>query len=106
MTEGRGADETTSDSADAPAKRASPASEAIAAQLTRIGERREVRFAGIRFSGRRRRPVGAKAPLPRHLRASGKFWAVHWPYDGDSVGLPLCIPRNAGLVAETRYDHQ
>ena len=39
-----------------------------------IGERREVRVAGIRVSGRRRRPSGERAPLPRELKASGWFW--------------------------------
>ncbi len=39
-----------------------------------IGQRREVRVAGIRVSGRRRRPSGEKEPLPRELKASGWFW--------------------------------
>lgn len=39
-----------------------------------IGQRREVRVAGIRVSGRRRRPSGERAPLPRELKASGWFW--------------------------------
>ena len=39
-----------------------------------IGERREVRVAGVRVSGRRRRPSGERAPLPRELKASGWFW--------------------------------
>lgn len=39
-----------------------------------IGQRREVRLAGIRVSGRRRRPSGEKEPLPRELKASGWFW--------------------------------
>jgi membrane-associated phospholipid phosphatase/serine/threonine-protein kinase RIO1 len=50
--------------------------ERVSAQLTGIGERREVRVAGIRVAGRRRRPAGAKAPLPRELRAAGRFWLV------------------------------
>lgn len=39
-----------------------------------VGHRRSVRVAGIAFSGRRRRPVGAPAPLPREFRASGWIW--------------------------------
>jgi membrane-associated phospholipid phosphatase len=39
-----------------------------------VGQRREVRVAGIRVSGRRRRPSGEKEPLPRDLKASGWFW--------------------------------
>ncbi len=41
--------------------------EGVAAHLMRVGERREVRLGGIRFAGRRRRPVGSGAPLPREL---------------------------------------
>lgn len=48
--------------------------ETISAHLTMIGERREVRLGGIRLSGRRRRPVGTRAPLPRELRKSGRIW--------------------------------
>ena len=50
--------------------------EPISAQLTRIGERRELRLGGIRLTGRRRRPVGARAPLPRELRMSGRIWLL------------------------------
>ena len=46
----------------------------VAPQLPDIGDRRVLRIAGVRFSGRRRRPVGARAPLPRELQASGWFW--------------------------------
>ncbi len=44
--------------------------------LVELGERREVRIAGLRFAGRRRRPSGEKAPLPRELRRSGWLWLV------------------------------
>jgi tRNA A-37 threonylcarbamoyl transferase component Bud32/membrane-associated phospholipid phosphatase len=44
--------------------------------LRLIGERRVVRIAGVRFSGRRRRPSGEKEPLPREFRGTGTFWAV------------------------------
>lgn len=46
----------------------------IESGLGDIGQRREVRVAGIRVSGRRRRPSGEKEPLPRELKASGWFW--------------------------------
>ncbi len=46
----------------------------VEAGLGDIGQRREVRVAGIRVSGRRRRPSGEREPLPRELRASGWFW--------------------------------
>ena len=44
--------------------------------LVELGERREVRIAGIRFAGRRRRPSGERAPLQRELHTSGKLWLV------------------------------
>jgi membrane-associated phospholipid phosphatase/tRNA A-37 threonylcarbamoyl transferase component Bud32 len=44
------------------------------AALGDIGQRRQVRIAGIHFMGRRRRPSGEKAPLPRELKRSGWFW--------------------------------
>jgi hypothetical protein len=42
--------------------------------LPTIGVRRELRIAGIRIAGRRRRPSGEKAPLERQLRAAGRIW--------------------------------
>jgi tRNA A-37 threonylcarbamoyl transferase component Bud32/membrane-associated phospholipid phosphatase len=42
--------------------------------LGHVAERREYHFAGLHFSGRRRRPSGERPPLPRELQASGKFW--------------------------------
>lgn len=48
--------------------------ERVSAELSEIGERREVRVAGVRLAGRRRRPSGEREPLPRDLRASGRFW--------------------------------
>ena len=44
--------------------------------LVDFGERREVRIAGVRLAGRRRRPSGEKAPLQRELRTSGRLWLV------------------------------
>ncbi|MCP4958001.1 MAG: phosphatase PAP2 family protein [Actinomycetia bacterium] len=44
--------------------------------LVELGERREVRIAGVRMAGRRRRPSGEKAPLQRELRTSGRFWLL------------------------------
>jgi tRNA A-37 threonylcarbamoyl transferase component Bud32/membrane-associated phospholipid phosphatase len=47
-----------------------------AAALGGVGRRRELRVAGVRIAGRRRRPSGEKPPLPRHLKRSGYFWLV------------------------------
>ena len=47
-----------------------------ARELEKIGERREVRIAGIRLSGRRRRPSGERPPLPHDLLPSGRLWLV------------------------------
>jgi len=44
--------------------------------LPAIGVRREVRIAGIRVAGRRRRPSGERAPLQRELRAAGRLWLL------------------------------
>ena len=44
--------------------------------LEDVGVRRQVRFGGITVLGRRRRPSGAADPLPRDLRASGRFWLL------------------------------
>ncbi|RPI24316.1 MAG: phosphatase PAP2 family protein, partial [Actinobacteria bacterium] len=48
----------------------------IQPELPAVAERREMRIAGIRVSGRRRRPSGEKAPLQRELRTSGKLWLL------------------------------
>jgi membrane-associated phospholipid phosphatase/tRNA A-37 threonylcarbamoyl transferase component Bud32 len=42
--------------------------------LDDIGERRELRIAGIRLYGRRRRPSGEKSALPRTLQWTGWAW--------------------------------
>ncbi len=47
---------------------------AVEPELDLIGHRRTVRLAGLHISGRRRRPSGERAPLPRDLRLSGKLW--------------------------------
>ncbi len=44
--------------------------------LVNLGEQREVRIAGVRVAGRRRRPSGEKAPLQRELRRSGQLWLL------------------------------
>ncbi len=41
-----------------------------------IGSRRSIRVAGVNIAGRRRRPSGERAPLPRDLRASGRMWLL------------------------------
>jgi len=48
----------------------------VAPELAVLGERRRLNIAGIRFSGRRRRPSGEKAPLPRELSIGGRLWLV------------------------------
>ncbi len=52
-------------------------SEPIARELPDVGVRREVRVAGIRVAGRRRRPSGEKQSLSRDLRTSGRLWLVN-----------------------------
>lgn len=52
-------------------------SEPIARELPDVGVRREVRVAGIRVAGRRRRPSGEKQSLQRDLRTSGRLWLVN-----------------------------
>jgi tRNA A-37 threonylcarbamoyl transferase component Bud32/membrane-associated phospholipid phosphatase len=47
-----------------------------AAGLGQIGHRRQVSIGGIQIAGRRRRPSGEKAPLPRELMRSGRFWLI------------------------------
>ena len=48
--------------------------ERVARQLEGVGDRREMRVAGIKIAGRRRRPTGERPPLPIQLRASGRVW--------------------------------
>jgi tRNA A-37 threonylcarbamoyl transferase component Bud32/membrane-associated phospholipid phosphatase len=48
-------------------------SEQVTQELGEVGRSREVRIGGIRFTGRRRRPSGERAPLPRELRISGRL---------------------------------
>jgi predicted ATPase/membrane-associated phospholipid phosphatase len=50
--------------------------ERVARQLDAVADRLEVRVAGIRFKGRRRRPTGERPPLPIQLRASGRLWLL------------------------------
>jgi membrane-associated phospholipid phosphatase/tRNA A-37 threonylcarbamoyl transferase component Bud32 len=44
--------------------------------LPELAERREVRIAGVRLAGRRRRPSGEKAPLQRDLHTVGRLWLL------------------------------
>ncbi len=46
----------------------------IAPELEVLGERRQLNIAGIHIAGRRRRPSGEKAPLPRELSFGGRAW--------------------------------
>jgi len=45
-------------------------------ELDLVGGRREFKIAGIRVAGRRRRPSGEAAPLPRDLRGAGQLWLL------------------------------
>lgn len=51
-----------------------PESSDTHARLGKVGYRRQHRVGGIQIAGRRRRPSGEKAPLPRDLKRSGRFW--------------------------------
>jgi len=48
----------------------------IAPGLPTVGVRREIRVAGIRVAGRRRRPSGEKAALRGDLETSGRAWLL------------------------------
>ncbi len=48
----------------------------VARELDLVGHRRQLRIAGIMIAGRRRRPSGEKAPLPRELKRSGLVWLI------------------------------
>ena len=45
-------------------------------ELDLVGGRREFRIAGVTIAGRRRRPSGEAAPLPRDLRTAGQLWLL------------------------------
>lgn len=61
---------------DTPPEPPPPHQGEIERGLPAIGARREVRIAGIRIAGRRRRPSGEKAPLQRELRTTGRLWLL------------------------------
>lgn len=48
----------------------------VAPELSLVGRRREFKVAGINIAGRRRRPSGEAAPLPRELRTAGHLWLI------------------------------
>jgi hypothetical protein len=48
----------------------------VGRELKLDGGRREFKIAGIRVAGRRRRPSGEAAPLPRELRGAGQLWLL------------------------------
>ncbi len=47
---------------------------AVGRELDLVGGRREFKIAGIKIAGRRRRPSGEAAPLPRDMRGAGQLW--------------------------------
>ncbi len=48
----------------------------VGRSLPELAERREVRIAGVRVAGRRRRPSGEKPPLRRDLQTVGWIWLL------------------------------
>ena len=48
----------------------------VARELDLVGKRREFKVAGVKVAGRRRRPSGGVAPLPRDLRTAGRLWLL------------------------------
>jgi len=48
----------------------------IARELDLVGGRREFKVAGVTIAGRRRRPSGAAAPLPRDLTGAAQLWLL------------------------------
>lgn len=48
----------------------------VARELDLVGHRREFKIAGVTVAGRRRRPSGEAAPLPRDLRTAGHLWLL------------------------------
>ena len=47
---------------------------AVGRELDLVGGRREFKIAGVKIAGRRRRPSGEAAPLPRDMRGAGQLW--------------------------------
>ncbi len=76
----------------------------VARELDLVGRRREFTFHGVRVAGRRRRPSGEKAPLPRELRTAGRLWLI--------IGLGMVITWLLLFTAPsssdwwTRQDHK
>jgi tRNA A-37 threonylcarbamoyl transferase component Bud32/membrane-associated phospholipid phosphatase len=46
----------------------------VGRELDLVGGRREFKIAGVTIAGRRRRPSGEAAPLPRNLRGAASLW--------------------------------
>lgn len=51
-------------------------SRSVARELDLVGGRRAFKIAGVTVAGRRRRPSGEAAPLPRELKAAGQLWLL------------------------------
>lgn len=49
---------------------------ALVPELDLVGRRRHFKIAGVTIAGRRRRPSGEAAPLPRQLRVAGRIWLL------------------------------
>lgn len=48
----------------------------ITRELDLVGGRREFKIAGVTIAGRRRRPSGAPAPMPRDLTGAAQLWLL------------------------------
>lgn len=48
----------------------------VTRELDLVGGRREFKIAGVTIAGRRRRPSGAPAALPRDLRGAAQLWLM------------------------------
>ena len=69
-----------------------------------VGARRQVQLAGIRLSGRRRRPSGEKPPLPRDLDRSGQLWVLMGILTAILWSSLFAFPKTTDFW--TRVDHR
>ena len=53
-----------------------PGRPTVGRELDLVGGRREFTIAGVTIAGRRRRPSGEAAPLPRNLKGAATLWLI------------------------------
>ncbi len=53
-----------------------PGRPSVGRELDLVGGRREFTIAGVTIAGRRRRPSGEAAPLPRNLKGAATLWLI------------------------------